>query len=275
MLNAALCLLEVHWPHTLRTKKHKQPARYRLWHVYCLVTGSLPALGYRILFAELRFFEIYRNQEYLLLLAEGVGLSFALTVGGAVLGFVLAIGLSGARHKRVPVIGFVSAAYIDFIRNTPLVVQMFFVAFGLPLLLGYQWPFWAHALLALLLNFSAYFAEILRAGYRMVPNGQIEAAASLGMRPVSIFFFVTFPQAVAGMYPSLSSQFIFLFLTTGVISEIGARDLTYAGVFIDSRTFRSFEVFLTLTVLYVLMSLSFKLTLTRIQRMLFPWWRTS
>ena len=110
----------------------------------------------------------------------------------------------------MPVIGFVSAAYIDFIRNTPLVVQMFFVAFGL-LLLGYQWPFWAHALLALLLNFSAYFAEILRAGYRMVPNGQIEAAASLGMRPVSIFFLVTFPQAVAGMYPSLlaSSSFYF------------------------------------------------------------------
>jgi len=227
------------------------------------------------LFAELRFFEIYRNQEYLLLLAEGVGLSFALTVGGAALGFILAIALSGARHKRVPIIGFMSAAYIDFIRNTPLVVQMFFVAFGLPLLLGYQWPFWAHALLALLLNFSAYFAEILRAGYRMVPEGQIEAAASLGMRPIPTFFLVTFPQAVAGMYPSLSSQFIFLFLTTGVISEIGARDLTYAGVFIDSRTFRSFEVFLTLTVLYVLMSLVFKLTLARVQRALFPWWRIS
>ena len=93
--------------------------------------------------------------------------------------------------------------------------------------------------------------------------------------PIPTFFLVTFPQAVAGMYPSLSSQFIFLFLTTGVISEIGARDLTYAGVFIDSRTFRSFEVFLTLTVLYVLMSLVFKLTLARVQRALFPWWRIS
>ena len=273
-----------HYDHFWCGRRLSDAPKVQVTRLLCLLAHVLHAShasqgtsvwGRWVLFAELRFFEIYRNQEYLLLLAEGVGLSFALTVGGAALGFILAIALSGARHKRVPVIGFISAAYIDFIRNTPLVVQMFFVAFGLPLLLGYQWPFWAHALLALLLNFSAYFAEILRAGYRMVPEGQIEAAASLGMRPIPTFFLVTFPQAVAGMYPSLSSQFIFLFLTTGVISEIGARDLTYAGVFIDSRTFRSFEVFLTLTVLYVLMSLVFKLTLARVQRALFPWWRIS
>ena len=91
-------------------------------------------------------------------------------------------------------------------------------------------------LLALLLNFSAYFAEILRTGYESVSTGQREAIKSLGLPPVKGFFLVTFPQAVAGMYPSLNSQFIFLFLTTGVISEIGTTDLTYAGVFIDSRT---------------------------------------
>ena len=222
--------------------------------------------------ADLRFFEIYRTPEYLWLLAEGIGLSFALTVGGAILGLLLAIFLSTTRHARIPVVGLLSAVYTDFIRNTPLIVQLFFVAFGLPLLLGYQWPFWAHALLALLLNFSAYFAEILRAGYRAVPPGQREAATALGLRPYQSFFLVVFPQAVAGMYPSLTSQFVFLFLTTGVVSEIGARDLTYAGVYIDSRTFRSFEVFLTLTVLYLLMSLGFKFALARLNMWLFPWW---
>ena len=98
---------------------------------------------------------------------------------------------------------------------------------------------------------------------------------SLGLPPVRGFFLVTFPQAVAGMYPSLNSQFIFLFLTTGVISEIGTTDLTYAGVFIDSRTFRSFEVFITLTLLYLLMSLFFKFVLQRLQVRLFPWWTAS
>lgn len=224
---------------------------------------------------ELRFFEIYRNSEYMLLLAQGVWVSFILTVVGALAGLILAVGLSAVRYGRIPILGGLSAGYVEFIRNTPLVVQMFFVTFGLPLLLDYRWPFWAHALLTLLLNFSAYFAEIMRAGYDLVPEGQREAAAALGLSPKKLFIKITFPQAIAGMYPSLNSQFIFLFLTTGVISEIGATDLTYAGVFIDSRTFRSFEVFITLTGLYLLMSIGFKFALQRIQKVLFPWWMAS
>ncbi|MEO1794140.1 MAG: amino acid ABC transporter permease, partial [Pseudomonadota bacterium] len=85
------------------------------------------------------------------------------------------------------------------------------------------------------------------------------------------FWKIRFPQAVAAMWPSLSSQYIFLFLTTGVIAEIGVEDLTSAGLFIDSRTFRSFEVFLTLTVLYVLMALGFKALLALAERSLFQW----
>jgi polar amino acid transport system permease protein len=224
---------------------------------------------------EFRFFEIYRHGEYLLILAEGVWVSFILTVLGAIVGFALAVGLSVARHARIPLLRSASAAYVELIRNTPLIVQMFFVAFGLPLLLNYQWPFWGHALLALALNFSAYFAEILRAGYQSIPSGQLECATALGLSPRIRFWRIVFPQAVAHMYPSLSSQFIFLFLTTGVISEIGARDLTYAGALIDSRTFRTFEVFITLTVIYLFMSFGFKLALKELQRFLLPWWRRS
>lgn len=224
---------------------------------------------------ELRFFEIYRNADFLLLLGEGVLTSWLLTVAAGGLGFGVAIVLSSVRHARIPLLGQLAAVYTEFVRNTPLVVQMFFVAFGLPLLLGYNWPFWAHALLALLLNFSAYFAEILRAGYRSVNAGQYEAAAALGLSPVRTFILVVFPQSVAGMYPSLASQFVFLFLTTGIISEIGVRDLTYAGVFIDSRTFRSFEVFIVLTLLYVMCALSFKFLLRLAQHKLFPWWRAA
>lgn len=220
---------------------------------------------------NLRFFEIYRNSEYLWLLAEGTLLSIAITVAGAVLGFMLALGLAGARYGKVPVLGHLAAAYVEFIRNTPLIVQLFFVAFGLPLLLGYQWPFWGHAVLALMLNFSAYFSEIIRAGLASVDSGQNEAAQALGIRPVRRFFKIVLPQAIARMYASLSSQFIFLFLTTGIVSEIGVRDLTNAGVFIDSRTFRSFEVFLTLTVIYILVSLFFKAVLAGVHNRAFRW----
>ncbi|MFW2543095.1 amino acid ABC transporter permease [Primorskyibacter sp. 2E107] len=220
---------------------------------------------------ELRFFEIYRNADYLWLLAEGVMTSAGVTLAGAVLGFVFACGLAFARYERVPVLRWIAAGYVDFIRNTPLIVQLFFVAFGLPQLLGYVWPFWAHAVLALTLNFSAYFAEILRAGFQTVDDGQHDAAKALGIGRTVRFFRIIMPQSVAQMFASLNSQFIFLFLTTGVISEIGVRDLTYAGLFIDSRTFRSFEVFITLTVLYILISLAFKAAMSLLERRAFRW----
>ncbi|MDC0739665.1 amino acid ABC transporter permease [Cognatishimia sp. SS12] len=220
---------------------------------------------------ELRFFEIYRNPDYLWLLAEGAGASALITTASGLLGFVMALVLAGVRFGKVPVLAQISACYVEFIRNTPLIVQLFFVAFGLPMLLGYQWPFWAHAVLALTLNFSAYFSEILRAGFTTVAVGQREAAKALGLPGWLAFVKIVLPQAVARMFPSINSQFIFLFLTTGVISEIGVRDLTQAGMFIDSRTFRSFEVFFTLTVIYVLLSLSFKFALTQMQHRLFKW----
>jgi len=220
---------------------------------------------------DLRFFEIYRRSDYLWTLLEGALFSIGLTICAAIIGFAFALALSGVRFAQVPYIRNVATCYVEFIRNTPLIVQLFFVAFGLPLLLGYQWPFWAHALLALVLNFSAYFSEILRAGYGTVSTGQREAAAALGMGNLLIFFKIILPQAIAKMYPSLASQFIFLFLTTGVISEIGVNDLTQAGKFIDSRTFRTFEVFFTLTVLYIGISLTFKIILAGLQQRLFAW----
>lgn len=220
---------------------------------------------------DLRFFEIYRRSDYLWTLFEGALFSIGLTVGAAIMGFLFALILSGVRYGQIPHVRHVATWYVEFIRNTPLIVQLFFVAFGLPMLFGYQWPFWAHALLALVLNFSAYFSEILRAGYGSVPAGQREAAAALGIGKLVIFLKIVLPQAVAKMYPSLASQFIFLFLTTGVISEIGVNDLTQAGKFIDSRTFRTFEVFFTLTVLYIAISLVFKVILALVQRRLFAW----
>lgn len=220
---------------------------------------------------DLRFFEIYRNGEYLQRLAEGMGVSAALAVIGGVAGLTVACLIAVARHRKLPLLQHAATVYVEVLRNTPLIVQLFFFAFGLPLLLGYSWPFWAHALLTLTINFSAYFSEILRAGLVAVPNEQSEAAQSLGIRDNLIFRKIIFPQAIAATYPSLVSQFIFLFLTTGVIAEIGVTDLTNAGLFIDSRTFRSFEVFITLTVLYLLMAFTFKVVLRGVFQFLFPW----
>ena len=220
---------------------------------------------------DLRFFEIYRNPDYLILLGKGAVLSASITVLAALFGLVIAFILAAIRYGQVPVLKWIAAAYVEFIRNTPLIVQLFFIAFGLPMLLGYEWPFWAHALLSLSINFSGYFAEILRAGLESTGKGQREAARALGLKPPVIFFLVITPVAVASMFASLNSQFIFLFLTTGIISEIGVADLTQSGLYIDSRTFRTFEVFLVLTGLYILISMLFKTALAVIERALFPW----
>ena len=220
---------------------------------------------------EFRFFEIYRSSEFALLLLQGIKTSIALTVIAGIFGFVFAIILAASRYFKIPVLRYFSVGFVEFTRNTPLIVQLFFFAFGLPLLLGYQWPFWAHALLALTLNFSAYFSEILRAGFQEIDDGQKEAARALGIPSWIIFYKIIFPLAVSKVFPSISSQFIFLFLTTGIISEIGVVDLTQAGIFIDSRTFRTFEVFITLTILYIALSIFLKSILSVLQKYFFKW----
>jgi polar amino acid transport system permease protein len=210
---------------------------------------------------DFRFFEIYRSSEYLNLLFEGILISSSLTVVSGLLGFIIAFFLAASIYWKVIPLNYFSICWIDFIRNTPLIVQLFFVTFGLPLLFEYVWPFWAHALLSLTINFTGYFGEILRSGYNSTPKNQLEAANSLNLNKMTIFRKIVLPHTLIKMFPSLSSQFIFIFLTTGIISEIGVNDLTHAGLYIDSRTFRTFEIFIILSFLYVALSLLFKSSL--------------
>ena len=210
---------------------------------------------------DFRFFEIYRSSEYVGLIFDGILISSSLTVISGTLGFIIAFLLAASIYWKVKPLNYLSICWIDFIRNTPLIVQLFFVTFGLPLIFQYVWPFWAHALLALTINFTGYFGEILRSGFNSTPNSQLEAAYSLNLSRNTIFTKIVLPHTLIKMFPSLSSQFIFIFLTTGIISEIGVNDLTHAGLYIDSRTFRTFEIFIILSILYVALSLLFKTSL--------------
>ena len=210
---------------------------------------------------DFRFYEIYRSLEYMNLLFDGILISSSLTITSGILGFIIAFILAASIYWKIKPLNYISICWIDFIRNTPLIVQLFFVTFGLPLIFKYVWPFWAHALLALTINFTGYFGEILRSGFNSTPNSQLEAAHSLNLDKLTIFRKIVLPHTLIKMFPSLSSQFIFIFLTTGIISEIGVNDLTHAGLYIDSRTFRTFEIFIVLSILYVALSLTFKASL--------------
>ncbi len=221
---------------------------------------------------DFRFYEIWRSQEFVQALIDGALTSFWLSSIGGCLGFCLGLMLAISQEKSVFWgIRYTARSYIELIRNTPFIVQLFFVAFGLPLLMDYQWSFYASALLAITLNFSAYFAEIVRSGIDSIDKGQIEASKALCLTKRETLMDIVLPQALVKVYPSLVSQFIFLFLTTGLVSEISIEDLTWAGRFISDRNFRDFEVFIVLTVMYMALAWLFKLLLQLLKRYAFPW----
>ena len=156
-------------------------------------------------------------------------------------------------------------AYIELIRNTPFLIQIFLIFFGLPAL-GIRLSSNAAALLALVVNVGAYGIEIVRAGIESIQKGQIEAGKSLGMRPLAIFRYIILKPAIQAVYPSLTSQFILLMLNSSVCSAIAADELTAVAGDIQSRTFRSFEVYFVVTCMYLAMSVFFWTVFAAIER---------
>ena len=171
---------------------------------------------------------------------------------GLVLSIIGAVGkTSGPKPVR-----FVINVYIEVIRNTPFLVQLYFFFFALPSL-GIRLDPNEAALLALVVNFGAYGTEIVRAGVASVGIGNIEAAKTVGLNFFQTFRYVIFKPAMRAIYPALTSQFIYLMLATSVVSVISATDLAAAGNDLQSQTFASFEVYIVLTAMYLAMSLAF------------------
>jgi polar amino acid transport system permease protein len=198
--------------------------------------------------------------EYRAFLLQGVLGTLALTVIGTVLG--VAVGILGAvaRAWRLPVLAQLYAGYVELIRNTPFLVQLFFVFFGLPSL-GFRLDAWEAATLAMVLNLGAYSTEIIRAGIEAVPHGHLEAAAALAMSRFQIFRHVVLRQALLKIWPALSSQIVIVMLGSSVCSQISAEELTFGANFIQSRNFRAFEVYLLATALYFLLAVGLRQSL--------------
>ncbi|MEL6334486.1 MAG: amino acid ABC transporter permease [Cyanobacteria bacterium J06621_11] len=212
-----------------------------------------------------QFQVIWDNWDMLL---SGVGLTLQLSSLAIIFG--LAVGIVGAlcRTSGNRFLGTVSAAYVEAIRNTPFLVQLLFIFFGISSL-GPRLGSGQAALLALTINFGAYATEIIRAGVQSVEQSQIEAGMSLGLTRPQIFRLVILKPAIANIYPALTSQMVLLLLLSSVVSQISAKELTYVGNFLRSRSFRDFEVYFTLAIIYVVLALSFKLLAHLCHRRLF------
>ena len=173
-------------------------------------------------------------------------------VGGSLVGI--------ARLSPLKPVRWLTRAYVDFLRGTPLLVQIFMIYFGLPAIaqefgLPFRLNRFAAAVIALSLNSSAYIAEIIRAGIQSIERGQSEAAESLGMESSQIMRYVVFPQAFRRMIPPLGNEFITLLKDTSLVAVIGFEELFRRGQLIVAENYRSFEVYTTVALLYLALTL--------------------
>lgn len=185
--------------------------------------------------------------------AEGVWLTIQLSVAATIAGFVLGTLCAIARTGGSATLKALVGAYVDVIRNTPLLVQLFIIYFGIATL-GLRIPANVAATIALVVNIGAYVCEIMRAGIEAVPRAQIEAAECLGLSPAQTYWHVILQPAVERVYPALVSQFVLLMLASSITSQISAEELTAAANRIQSDTFLSFETYIVVGVLYLALS---------------------
>ena len=185
------------------------------------------------------------------------------------LGFALAVALALARNLAPQPIPKLVTVYVEFLRNTPFIVQLFYVYFGLGSL-GFPIPPVAGALLALALNLSAYSTEIIRAGIDATHPSQMEAGLSLSMTRWQLYRHVVIMPALARVWPALSSQFVLTMLATSVCSFIPVTDLMAATKFVESNTSRGFEAYLIPAPIYLTLALLLKWGLAMLGRVMFP-----
>lgn len=199
---------------------------------------------------------------------EGLVTTLWLTVVTTFVGIALAIVVAYVRDLESGIMSRLLGGYVEVVRNTPFIVQLFFLFFGLPAL-GIPISATVAALVAMILNLGAYTAEILRAGIDSTARGQHEASRALGLSRLQSYRHVVLVPAFSRVYPSLISQCIIVMLGSAVVSQISVFDLTYAANFIQSRNFRGFEVYLVVTLIYLLLAVGMRRSFELVGRRLF------
>jgi polar amino acid transport system permease protein len=201
---------------------------------------------------------------------RGIGLTLLLSVLAVAIGFVIGLVTVLARRSRWAGLRLAAVSYVEVIRNTPFLLQVMFIFFGLPSA-GVSLTPWPAAILALSLNCGAFASEIIRGGIDAIPRGQGEAGLALGLSPLQVFRYVILKPALRIIYPALSSQFILALLTTSIVSSISAEELTSVAQSVDTLTFRSFEIYVVVTLIYFALSSVFAAAFRAIDRAFFSY----
>jgi polar amino acid transport system permease protein len=199
---------------------------------------------------------------------EGAWLTIQLTVVAIVLGFVVGTLCAVLRVYGGGVVRRLVGGYVEIIRNTPLLVQIFIVYFGLASV-GLKLSAELSAIIALVINVGAYTTEIMRAGIVSIGKTQLEAADCLGLTRLQTIFHIVLLPAMERVFPALSSQFVLLMLASSVTSQISAEELTATANLIQSETYRSFEVYVVVAVVYLALSFLYRFAFWLIGQLLF------
>lgn len=184
------------------------------------------------------------------MLLNGLWLTLLLTALAVPLGLLLGISCAWMRLHGNLLVRVVVASYVELFRNTPFIIQLFFLFFGLPSL-GLRLSPETASVLAMALNLGAYACEQIRAGIEATPRGQIEAAQCLALSPWQIFTRVVLPPSLGRVWPALTGQIIIVMLGSAVCSQISTEEISYAANLISSRTFRSLESYIVVTLIYL------------------------
>lgn len=203
---------------------------------------------------ELQFGPILAQWPMLL---KGAALTVALTGVAAVFGVLIGVLCAWSRSNAPLPWRSVVRAYVELIRNTPFIVQLFFLFFGLPAA-GIKFSPLGASILALVVNLGAYSAEIIRAGIEATPRGQFEAAKSLALGPLQTFVHVVLPPALKKVWPALVSQITIVMLGSAVCGQISTEELSYATNLIQSRNFRAFEAYIVGTLSYLALAIALR-----------------
>lgn len=191
------------------------------------------------------------------LLLTGVLWTIALSLLAAVVGVGVGIACAWARTHGAGWLKWLVGTYVELIRNTPFIVQLFFIFFGLPAA-GIKLSPELASMIAMVINLGAYATEIIRAGVDATPRGQIEAGLSLALTPAQVFTRVVLPPALRTVWPALVSQIIIVMLGSAVCGQISVQELSYAANLIQSRNFRAFEAFIIATLIYLVLSIALR-----------------
>ena len=186
----------------------------------------------------------------------GAGVTIKITALSVALGVVIGLFVGIARISRIKLLRVLAAIYVDFFRGTPLLVQIFLVYFALPVITGQRVDPFVAAIGSCGINSGAYVAEIFRAGIQSIDKGQMEAGRSLGMTWVQTMRYIIVPQAFKRVIPPLGNELIALLKDSSLVSVIGFEELTRRGQLIIAKTYGSLEIWLSVAVIYLAMTLT-------------------